>query len=118
MRRFALTAVFVALAAPAAAATLSADQRETVESGILAVLKDPDSARFSALSAAPQPTGETIVCGTVNAKNELGGYTGPAPFYGKLYGDGQFFLTSLADGVAEASNIIARCEALGAKIIQ
>ncbi|TJV51117.1 MAG: hypothetical protein E5Y01_16140 [Mesorhizobium sp.] len=119
MRRFALTAVVLMVAAaPAAAGNLSAAQQEAIKSGVQAMLKDPESARFSAISAAPQPTGETIVCGTVNAKNELGGYAGPAPFYGKLYGDGQFFLTSLADGVAEASNVIARCDALGATIDQ
>lgn len=89
-----------------------------MQSVILGILKDPESARFSLMSAAPQVTGETIVCGAVNAKNELGGYTGPAPFYGKLYSDGQFYLTSLAEGVAEASNVIARCEALGASIDQ
>lgn len=68
------------------------------------------------MSAAPQPTGETIFCGTVNARNEMGGYTGPAPFYGKLYGDGQFYLTQLAGDLAGSSNVIARCDQLGAKI--
>jgi hypothetical protein len=116
MRRIGIAAICAAVAWPAGAASLSEGQQAAVQSTILGILKDPDSARFSAMSAAPQVTGETIVCGTVNAKNELGGYAGPAPFYGKLYGDGQFFLTSLADGAAEASNVIARCDALGTNI--
>lgn len=114
MSRLVSVAVLAFATGPAVAATLSDTQQASVQSTVLGVLKDPD--RFSAMSAAPQATGETIVCGTVNAKNEMGGYVGPAPFYGKLYGDGQFYLTSLAGGVAEASNIIARCEALGANI--
>ncbi|RVD44904.1 hypothetical protein EN742_00735 [Mesorhizobium sp. M4A.F.Ca.ET.020.02.1.1] len=108
--------MIAAIAWPATAAPLSDAQQTAVQSSILGILKDPDSARFSVMSAAPQATGETIVCGTVNAKNEMGGYVGPAPFYGKLYGDGQFYLASLAGGAAEASNIVARCEALGANI--
>lgn len=118
MRRIGTVAICMAVAWPAAAAPLSEAQQAAVQSAILGTLKDPDSARFSAMSAAPQSTGEIIVCGTINAKNEMGGYGGPAPFYGKLYADGQFYLTQLADGVAEASNVIARCDQLGAKIDQ
>lgn len=45
-------------------------------------LKDPGSAQFQpARWAFYDPTGGTIVCGAVNAKNSFGGYVGFAPYY-------------------------------------
>jgi hypothetical protein len=55
-------------------------------------LNDPDSARFEELRIVK--IGEIrIVCGTVNARNRLGGYAGRQPFFYngifvELYGDG------------------------------
>ena len=43
---------------------------------VLALLKDPDSAKFGTVVV----TDSGIVCGYVNAKNSFGGYTGEKPF--------------------------------------
>lgn len=50
--------------------------------GVLAALKDPDSAKFGPKMVRKTYSwnGEEIVCGTVNAKNGFGGYTGMTPF--------------------------------------
>lgn len=45
-------------------------------------LKDPDSARFDDIHTTPKG----VVCGTVNAKNSLGGYVGYRQFI--LFPDG------------------------------
>jgi hypothetical protein len=54
------------------------------ENAVRANLKDPDSAKFSDLSALTSPNvrGEPtkVVCGRVNARNSYGGYAGAAPF--------------------------------------
>jgi len=42
------------------------------KAAILANLKDPDSAKFKGLFTAR----DTFLCGEVNAKNSMGGYTG------------------------------------------
>lgn len=43
-------------------------------------LKDADSARFANTLAVRLPSGSTIVCGHVNARNSFGGYAGDEPF--------------------------------------
>ncbi len=45
-------------------------------------LIDPDSAKFTGLYAAKtdNPNEKTVICGYVNAKNRLGGYTGKKRF--------------------------------------
>jgi hypothetical protein len=53
-----------------------ADPWEDVRAYVTASLKDPDSARF-----APFRRGKgSAVCGSVNARNGFGGYTGMEPF--------------------------------------
>ena len=49
-----------------------------------AVLKDPDSARFGAMAASKTADNIVYVCGTVNARNSFGGYTGAQPFTGVM----------------------------------
>jgi hypothetical protein len=51
----------------------TADARRAV----LAGLRDPESARFANVAV----NGRGIVCGTINARNGFGGYTGAAGFY-------------------------------------
>lgn len=48
------------------------------ESSVKAALKDPDSAKFGTRQMHANPKAKTgfTVCGYVNAKNSLGGYTG------------------------------------------
>jgi hypothetical protein len=43
-------------------------------------MKDPDSARFGALFQGRGMSGKLTVCGEVDAKNGIGGYTGMTPF--------------------------------------
>jgi hypothetical protein len=56
-------------------APASKEQAEAAKVAIVATLKDPESARFGAIT-----TDGKIVCGTVNAKNSFGGYVGPKVF--------------------------------------
>ncbi|MGO8840686.1 MAG: hypothetical protein ACLQF1_05960 [Methyloceanibacter sp.] len=63
---------------------LSDSYKATIEATVRATLKDPDSARFGAMSATKDMTGSVSVCGWVNAKNSFGGYTGDQLFIGLL----------------------------------
>ncbi len=65
---------------------LSSGQQSAVRAGIRERLKDPDSAKFAAISAVKDDKGIVYVCGKVNAKNSYGGYTGMSPFFGMLMG--------------------------------
>lgn len=49
--------------------------KEKAKNAILAVLKDPGSAQFQDLRGADMG-GNYSLCGKVNAKNAMGGYTG------------------------------------------
>jgi hypothetical protein len=84
----ALAANALAPAAPALVSPWASDQppsTEMVEDAVKATLKDPDSARFTWPYGFVQGTYQTefngkypgsITCGTVNAKNGYGGYSG------------------------------------------
>jgi len=73
-------------AAPPVTAELSDKQAFAMaRQAVLATLKDPDSAKFPGIMTRRSGmdsfgTPEDIVCGTVNAKNSFGGYTGPRIF--------------------------------------
>jgi hypothetical protein len=47
-------------------------------------LIDPESARFGQIIAGRHGNGNIVVCGSVNAKNRLGGCVGESPFDGRL----------------------------------
>lgn len=69
---------------------------------VAAKLRDPESARFTNVIA--YKTGENLTfCGSVNAKNGLGGYTGPKPF---ILSDAGFF----ADQSATADRVFQQCQ--------
>lgn len=73
------------------AGPVCADESALIDSAKAAVarsLKDPESARFADLRIGRTANGEPVVCGTVNAKNSYGGYTGAAPFF--YTQDGEF----------------------------
>ncbi|TGP65469.1 hypothetical protein EN868_03205 [Mesorhizobium sp. M2D.F.Ca.ET.225.01.1.1] len=63
---------------------LSAEEVTVIQKGVRESLKDPDSARFGNMVAAQEDANSSWVCGTVNAKNSFGGYTGDKPFMGML----------------------------------
>jgi hypothetical protein len=52
-----------------------------VKEAVVRSLKDPDSAKFSQKILAERKGNILHVCGTVNAKNSFGGYTGEKLFY-------------------------------------
>lgn len=62
---------------------LTPEMTSATEDAVRAVLKDPDSARFSSLAAFDKG-GQINICGLVNAKNSYGGYTGSSPFHAVL----------------------------------
>lgn len=57
---------------------------QAIEDGVRRSLKDPDSGKISNVRAARMNDGQIRVCGTVNAKNSYGGYTGGVPFIGHM----------------------------------
>lgn len=70
---------------------LTDKQVEIVKEGVKKTLKDPSSAMFGSIYAVKnvengKGNSDQIiyVCGTVNAKNSFGGYTGQTPFNGIL----------------------------------
>ena len=67
--------------AVAIAATLAGcDGRERlVQTAVKGVLNDPDSAKFGSIDVHGHDAG-LVACGTVNAKNRMGGYVGEMPF--------------------------------------
>jgi hypothetical protein len=76
--------------------------------GIKARLKDPDSAKFGPMSAArSDSTGVVRVCGTVNAHNSFGGYSGSSRFVAHLTDDaGEPRLTDAAIGISGADTAV------------
>ncbi|WP_353088550.1 hypothetical protein [Stenotrophomonas sepilia] len=61
-------------------------------------LKDPDAAQFRGVRANYTEEFGVVACGRVNAKNELGGYTGFRRF---VFGDERVILEG-RDNVAQA----------------
>lgn len=61
---------------------LTPQQQESAKAAVIGRLKDPESARFASIVGIgdPEGTGKYAVCGTVNAKNSYGGYTGSRMF--------------------------------------
>jgi hypothetical protein len=53
---------------------------EQAKTAIGRTLLDPYSAKFEDVRVVNSEVG-TIVCGTVNAKNKIGGYVGARPFF-------------------------------------
>lgn len=66
---------------PAAAPTEEQELLSDAQVRITRLLRDPDSAKFSDLKVHVTHEGEKVVCGQVNARNALGGMTGPKHFY-------------------------------------
>lgn len=91
-------AVLAAVAAVGAAVVWWASEtdylgRREVERTVRESLKDPDSARFKDVRSAG---GGAVGCGTVNARNSMGGYVGDTPFL--VWGDS--FHTATEDNAA------------------
>lgn len=76
-------------------------------------LRDPEAARFkSDYEAYRTSTGETIVCGTLNGKNAMGGYVGYKPFWIRIRNGVvmAFKMPSASDDYGyEAQSILGKC---------
>jgi len=79
MRTGGTSVAIIVLSAILAPATAVSDTIEDAKTAVLAKLKDPESARFSALRTKQDEHGEWV-CGFVNAKNSYGGYVGNKEF--------------------------------------
>ncbi|MDR9772082.1 hypothetical protein RJJ65_05300 [Rhizobium hidalgonense] len=76
-------------------------------------LKDPDSARFSGFNAMVSDKGSITVCGFVNAKNSIGGYTGRSPFMGVVIRNtsfAKFFIISMGSSGSDERVTRMMCE--------
>jgi hypothetical protein len=63
--------------------TLSKAELDEIKKKVSSMMKDPESARFSDISAVRY--GNMVdVCGLLNAKNSYGGYVGYHAFFGSL----------------------------------
>ena len=48
-------------------------------------MRDPEAVRFKPeVNAYTTSVGDTVVCGTMNAKNAMGGYVGYRPYYARI----------------------------------
>jgi hypothetical protein len=85
---------------------IRSDMRVEAQMAVRAQLRDPESAKIE--SQVVMRNGQRTVCGTVNAKNGFGGYTGETPFVG--VGNGRQVMIASADN-AEAFNVLwnSRC---------
>jgi len=94
---------------------LTPAQREAVESGVRAGLKDPGSAIFGSMAAAAGQHGQFVVCGYVNAKNSFGGYTGDQLFIAKRVDD-VFVTLGTADDDFKVDAFTDECRFAGVQI--
>lgn len=84
-------AAIVALLTSAYANSIPPHVQSAVEEHLATQLRDPYSARFTFDDHwGPSPTGRFVFCGTVNAKNGFGAYSGPVMFYGTYASAGDF----------------------------
>lgn len=83
LTRLSVLPLLLAISAPVAAQAPKPPAVAAAEAAVRASLKDPESARFAEMRALTRPNarGEPteVVCGTINAKNGFGGYTGAKP---------------------------------------
>lgn len=75
-----------------------------VETAVRKPLKDPNSAQFQNLQSTRQGA-SVMVCGSVNAKNSYGGYTGFRPFWVKL--NPELNYATLMNWVVDDQNFMA-----------
>jgi hypothetical protein len=73
-----LTLSSIAISAIAAQEEGGSPEISAAKEAIIDMLKDPDSAKFTGVFVSPKFN--WIVCGSVNGKNEYGGYAGPRRF--------------------------------------
>jgi len=92
--------------------SLSDDQSSSLETSITKVLIDPESARFTDITATQTKNGLVSACGFVNAKNRYGGYAGSIGFFGSFRESG-FELRALATDADEQVRVRDYCRMFG-----
>lgn len=99
---------------PFAPVTLTSAQKQAVEAGVKARLKDPTSPLFGRSRAVRDATGVIYVCGLVNAKNSFGGYIGENLYMGTFIAPTEFRMDMLSNGTSGANYLVsASCESHG-----
>lgn len=104
---------------PGTPVKLSSQDVKTVEAGVRAVMIDPDSARFGTMVAVEDSTGKITVCGYVNGRNRLGGYTGNKPFMGNFINEGgrkSFGITGFGSTESNDMAVSIMCKRRGISI--
>jgi hypothetical protein len=64
---------------------------------------DPQSAQFTNLTPVTTPQGKPFMCGLVNLKNRVGGYTGQNPFTYSIEGN----MIWIVQNTTEIANLLA-----------
>lgn len=89
---------------------LSDATQRVIRTSVASELKDPYSARFGYMAGARQGA-IVVVCGTVNAKNSYGGYTGPRWFYGAYVpSTNKFAMIALAEDSSTHYAVLKMCK--------
>ena len=105
---------------PSPPVRLSAADREVITSVVRSEMKDPWSVKFGPMSAVKDDSGLVFVCGTLNAKNSFGAYTGYQPFSGALSKIDPlppfFSMIGRATSEAESQALIRQCRGKGVAI--
>jgi hypothetical protein len=119
MRKVAPLLLLIALSAQTAPPTAA------IEDAMRAQLKDPDSAKFNWPNGFVDGTWRNlygqkftgkITCGTMNAKNGFGGYTGPRAIVGIVSADGAVLAVETDDtyqGTINHDYVAYKCGKMG-----
>lgn len=90
---------------------------QAVKTGVMDDMKDPNSAIFGAMAATVDEKNVVTVCGVVNGRNSLGGYTGKKPYWGVLAsntaGQRVFAVTGIGGTAIESQSIMMLCQRNG-----
>ncbi|MEI9410754.1 hypothetical protein [Mesorhizobium salmacidum] len=97
---------------------LTKNEQKIVKFAVAMQLKDPGSPVFGNMGASISDVGVVQVCGTVNAKNGYGAYTGLAPYLGVLVTSGAgnrvFAVNAIGDGGENSAvAVITICQMRG-----
>ncbi|MBD1590173.1 hypothetical protein [Pseudomonas typographi] len=92
------------------AAEFTKAQKSKIEEAVKDRLSDPDSAKFK----FPPYKGGDVYCGTVNAKNKMGGYVGFSPFQIFVLSGGKSFMLIGVGGDESSSYVLNKsCDDAG-----
>lgn len=110
MKFISASALFMMLAVPGIAEAYDLNDQE------LDVVRKGFSGEpiFHNVTGSERPTGNVLVCGTVNAKNSYGQYMGDSPFFGSMLGKGAnagtFILIKVGINPSDANTVSLICD--------